>query len=69
MAFVSSGGRPPLSKLPVAGGKGSSLAIGSKIPKVSGAGVRKASGARSTGHSLDRHKVSEVWGELSQRRR
>lgn len=66
---VSSGGRPPLSKLPVAVGKGSTLAIGSKIPKVSGAGVRKASSSRSTGLSLGMRKVTEVWGELSQRRR
>ena len=65
----SSGSRPPLSRLPVAVGKGSSSATGSKIPKVPGAGVRKASISRPAGLSLGMHKAAEDWGELSQRRR
>ena len=48
---VSSGSQPPLSRLPVAVGKGSSSTIGSKIPKVPGAGVRKASSSRPAGLS------------------
>ena len=64
-----SGGRPPQSRLPVAVGKGSSSTISSKIPKVPGAGVRKASGSRPTGLSLGMRKAAEDWGELSQRRR
>ena len=66
---VSLGGRPPLSRLPVAVGKGSSSATGSKIPKVSGAGVRKASSSRPAGLSLGMCKAAEDWGELSQCRR
>ena len=66
---VSLGGRPPLSRLPVAVGKGSSSATGSKIPKVSGAGVRKASSSRPAGLSLGMRKAAEDWGELSQCRR
>ena len=54
---VSLGGRPPLSRLPVAVGKGSSSATGSKIPKVSGAGVRKASSSRPAGLSLGMRKA------------
>lgn len=63
---VSSGSRPPLSRLPVVVGKGSSSAIGSKIPKVPDAGVRKASSPRPAGLSLGMRKTAEDWGELSQ---
>lgn len=66
---VSSGSWPPLSRLPVAVGKGSSSTIGSKIPKVPGAGVCKASSSRPAGLSLGMRKAAEDWGELSQRRR
>ena len=54
---VSSGSQPPLSRLPVAVGKGSSSTIGSKIPKVPGAGVRKASSSRPAGLSLGMRKA------------
>ena len=64
-----SGSRPPQSRLPVAVGKGSSSTISSKIPKVPGAGVRKASSSRPAGLSLGMRKAAEDWGELSQRRR
>ena len=64
-----SGSRPPQSKLPVAVGKGSSTTISSKIPKVPGAGVRKASSSRPAGLSLGMRKAAEDWGELSQCRR
>ena len=64
-----SGSRPPQSRLPVAVGKGSSTTISSKIPKVPGAGVRKASSSRPAGLSLGMPKAAEDWGELSQRRR
>ena len=63
---VSSGSRPPLSRLPVVVGKGSSSAIGSKIPKVPDAGVRKASSPRPAGLRLGMRKTAEDWGELSQ---
>ena len=63
---VSSGSRPPLSRLPVVVGKGSSSAIGSKIPKVPDAGVRKASSPHPAGLSLGMRKTAEDWGELSQ---
>ena len=61
----SSCSRPPRSKLPVAVGKGS---VGSKIPKIAGAGVQKASGSRAT---LSRGALMSArdWGVLSQRRR
>ena len=64
-----SGSRPPQCRLPVAVGKGSSTTISSKIPKVPGAGVRKASSSRPAGLSLGMRKAAEDWGELSQRRR
>ena len=64
----SLGGRPPPSKLPVAVGKGSGSAVGSKVPKVP-AGVRKASSSRPAGLSLGMRKAAQDWGELSQRRR
>ena len=57
------GGRPPPSKLPVAG------SVGSKVPMVPGAGVRKASSSRPAGLSLGIRKAVQDKGELSQRRR
>ena len=61
----SSGSRPPRSKLPVAVGKGS---VGSKIPKVAGAGVQKASSSRPV-LSRGALMTAQDWGVLSQRRR
>ena len=57
------GGRSPPSKLPVAG------SVGSKVPMVPGAGVRKASSSRPAGLSLGMRKAAQDWSELSQCRR
>ena len=48
------------SKLPVAG------SVGSRVPKVAGAGVSKA---KATGPSLGARKAAQDWSVLSQRRR
>ena len=57
------GCRSARSKLPVAG------SVGSKVPMVPGAGVRKARSSRPAGLSLGMRKPAQDWSELSQHRR